>query len=199
MTAARRTNLAVTDRAFSLHTSVVKARNGTPSSADSGQGLATGPSLVEHRRVRPRDVFVDPVAFAAGLLLLAAPVGCMRPCDEVLESGTTYVATVLEPYSDHGRFPGPDPISRGMNPSCADLDGIQEGSEIAIKMTGRDDGTGNCAGAIGLVTAAPPAVKLESTFTIHNGGHALLAAGALATLSSCKGLWTVELFWASQS
>jgi hypothetical protein len=129
----------------------------------------------------------------AALVVLGVGLSsCKVPhCSDAVMEGITYRATVLEPYSQTGQFPGPDPIGRGDNPSCNARDGLVPGAAVALRMTGWDDG-GNCATAVGRIVEAPAQVTLREPAQPGHRSAALLAAVSAVELPSCNGLWALE-------
>jgi hypothetical protein len=93
------------------------------------------------------------------LAAAAAGAGCRGDCHDELSVGGSYTAVVLGPYGPGTRFPGSDPFSPGIRPSCEGFDGLQEGAQVTIKATGTYV-RGGCDAFRGTITEAPAAVVL---------------------------------------
>jgi hypothetical protein len=114
-------------------------------------------------------------------------------CTSAVETGRTYSATVLEPYSKTGKYPGSDPVGRGSAASCEALGDISEGAVVAVEMTGHED-DGNCARAVGRITQAPSPVTLQAPTAELGHRSALLSSAAKVVIGGCRGSWYISYF-----
>lgn len=155
----------------------------------SGSLLACSLPLLRSRVSPKRGVCTTVMA------LVMMIVGCKTtPCNTELRENEIYAATVLEKYSTTGRFPGPDPMTRGA--SCDPLEDIDIGSIIAVEKTGYEHASGaSCASSTGDIVEVPGNVKVQSRVrSAFLEESALVTASGRVSIGSCVGAWIVYFF-----